>query len=250
MPPLIRIEGLRKDYRVGDMTVRALRGVDLTIDRGAFIAVIGASGSGKSTLMNIVGLLDQPTAGRYLLSDEDVSELDRDRRATIRNRTIGFVFQSFNLLPRTSALENVELPLLYNGSHLPTLQRHQRAQALLEAVGLASRVHHTPAQLSGGQQQRVAIARALVNEPDLILADEPTGNLDSRTSVEIMEILQRLNRERGLTVVLITHEPDIAEYAERVVAFRDGRVVKDEKVARRRDAAAEMAALPPLEEVP
>jgi putative ABC transport system ATP-binding protein len=250
MPPLIRIEGLRKDYRVGDMTVRALRGVDLTIDRGAFIAVIGASGSGKSTLMNIVGLLDQPTAGRYLLSEEDVSGLDRDRRASIRNRTIGFVFQSFNLLPRTSALENVELPLLYNGSHLPTLQRHQRAQALLEAVGLASRVHHTPAQLSGGQQQRVAIARALVNEPDLILADEPTGNLDSRTSVEIMEILQRLNRERGLTVVLITHEPDIAEYAERVVVFRDGRVVKDEKVARRRDAAAEMAALPPVEEVP
>ena len=249
MPPLIRIEGLRKDYRVGDMTVHALRGVDLVIERGAFIAVIGASGSGKSTLMNIVGLLDQPTAGRYLLSDEDVSGLDRDRRASIRNRTIGFVFQSFNLLPRTSALENVELPLLYNGTHLPTLQRHQRAQALLEAVGLASRVHHTPAQLSGGQQQRVAIARALVNEPDLILADEPTGNLDSRTSVEIMEILQRLNRERGLSVVLITHEPDIAEYAERVVAFRDGRVVKDEKVARRRDAAAEMAALPPVEEV-
>ena len=249
MPPLIRIEGLRKDYRVGDMTVHALRGVDLVIERGAFIAVIGASGSGKSTLMNIVGLLDQPTAGRYLLSDEDVSGLDRDRRASIRNRTIGFVFQSFNLLPRTSALENVELPLLYNGAHLPTLQRHQRAQVLLEAVGLASRVHHTPAQLSGGQQQRVAIARALVNEPDLILADEPTGNLDSRTSVEIMEILQRLNRERGLSVVLITHEPDIAEYAERVVAFRDGRVVKDEKVARRRDAAAEMAALPPVEEV-
>jgi len=248
MPPLIRIEGLRKDYRVGDMTVHALRGVDLVIERGAFIAVIGASGSGKSTLMNIVGLLDQPTAGRYLLSDEDVSGLDRDRRASIRNRTIGFVFQSFNLLPRTSALENVELPLLYNGTHLPTLQRHQRAQALLEAVGLASRVHHTPAQLSGGQQQRVAIARALVNEPDLILADEPTGNLDSRTSVEIMEILQRLNRERGLSVVLITHEPDIAEYAERVVAFRDGRVVKDEKVAKRRDAAAEMAALPPVEE--
>ena len=159
------------------------------------------------------------------------------------------MFQSFNLLPRTSALENVELPLLYNGTHLPSEERHRRAHALLEAVGLGGRAHHTPAQLSGGQQQRVAIARALVNEPELILADEPTGNLDSRTSVEIMEILQRLNRERGLTVILITHEPDIAEYAERVVAFRDGRVLKDEPIAHRRDAAAELAALPPVEEV-
>jgi len=250
MAPLIRVEGLRKEYHVGDMTVRALRGIDLLIERGSFIAVIGASGSGKSTLMNILGLLDQPTAGRYLLADEDVSGLDRDRRATIRNRTIGFVFQSFNLLPRTSALENVELPLLYNGAHRPTVERHARARSLLEAVGLRDREHHTPAQLSGGQQQRVAIARALVNEPELILADEPTGNLDSRTSVEIMEILQRLNRERGLTVVLITHEPDIAEYAERVVAFRDGHVVKDERVPRRRDAGAELRALPPVEEVP
>jgi putative ABC transport system ATP-binding protein len=229
--------------------VRALRGVDLDIQRGSFVAVIGASGSGKSTLMNILGLLDQPTAGRYFLGEQDVSGLDRDQRAVIRNRTIGFVFQSFNLLPRTTAVENVELPLLYNGSHLPSEERHRRALALLEAVGLGGRAHHTPAQLSGGQQQRVAIARALVNEPGLILADEPTGNLDSRTSVEIMEILQRLNRERGLTVVLITHEPDIAEYAERVVAFRDGRVLKDEPVAHRRDAAAEVAALPPLEEV-
>jgi putative ABC transport system ATP-binding protein len=249
MASLIRTEALRKDYKVGDMTVHALRGVDLDIARGSFIAVIGASGSGKSTLMNILGLLDQPTAGRYLLSGEDVSGLDRDQRAVIRNKTIGFVFQSFNLLPRTTAIEQVELPLLYNGAHLPTEQRHRRAKALLEAVGLGTRVDHTPAQLSGGQQQRVAIARALVNEPELILADEPTGNLDSRTSVEIMEILQRLNRERALTVVLITHEPDIAEYAERLVAFRDGRVVKDERVARRRDAAAEAAALPPLEEV-
>jgi putative ABC transport system ATP-binding protein len=249
MASLIRVEGLRKDYHVGDMTVPALRGIDLDIQRGSFVAVIGASGSGKSTLMNILGLLDQPSAGRYLLREEDVSGLDRDQRAVIRNRTIGFVFQSFNLLPRTSALENVELPLLYNGSHLPTLQRHASARALLEAVGLGGRVHHTPAQLSGGQQQRVAIARALVNQPDLILADEPTGNLDSRTSVEIMEILQRLNRERALTVVLITHEPDIAEYAERVIAFRDGRVLKDEPVAHRRDATAELAALPALEEV-
>ncbi len=249
MASLIRVEGLQKEYHVGDMTVRALRGVDLDIERGSFVAVIGASGSGKSTLMNILGLLDQPTSGRYLLGGEDVSGLDRDRRAVIRNRTIGFVFQSFNLLPRTTALENVELPLLYNGSHLATPRRHERARTLLGAVGLGDRTHHTPAQLSGGQQQRVAIARALVNEPELILADEPTGNLDSRTSVEIMEVLQRLNRERALTVVLITHEPDIAEYAERVVAFRDGRVVRDEKVARRRDAAAEMASLPPLEEV-
>jgi putative ABC transport system ATP-binding protein len=249
MASLIRVQDLRKEYVVGDMTVRALRGIDLDIQRGSFVAVIGASGSGKSTLMNIIGLLDQPTAGSYFLGEQDVSGLDRDQRAVIRNRTIGFVFQSFNLLPRTSALENVELPLLYNGAHLPTDERHRRAQALIDAVGLGGRGHHTPAQLSGGQQQRVAIARALVNEPELILADEPTGNPDRRTSVETMEILQRLNRDRGLPVVLITHEPDIAEYAERVVAFRDGRVVKDEKVARRRDAAGELRALPPLEEV-
>jgi putative ABC transport system ATP-binding protein len=249
MPPAIETVGLRKDYQVGDVTVPALRGVDLAIDKGAFVAVVGASGSGKTTLMNILGLLDQPTAGRYLLEGDDVSTLDRDRRAVLRNRMIGFVFQSFNLLPRTTALENVELPLLYNGSHLPTVERHRRARSLLEQVGLGGRVHHTPAQLSGGQQQRVAIARALVNGPDLILADEPTGNLDSRTSVEIIEILQRLNRETGLTVLLITHERDIAEYAERVITFRDGRVVRDEPVAGRRDAAAEVRALPPPEEV-
>jgi putative ABC transport system ATP-binding protein len=248
MPPLIQIEGLRKDYHVGDVIVPALRGVDLTIDKSGFVAVVGASGSGKSTLMHIRGLLDQPTAGRYLLAGEDVSTLDRDRRAVLRNRMIGFVFQSFNLLPRTTALENVELPLLYNGSHLPTVERDRRARELLDAVGLGGRTHHTPAQLSGGQQQRVAIARALVNGPELILADEPTGNLDSRTSVEIMEILQRLNRETGLTVLLITHEHDIAEYAERVIAFRDGRVVRDEPVAERRDAEAEVRALPPPEE--
>ncbi|HSB60660.1 MAG TPA: ABC transporter ATP-binding protein, partial [Vicinamibacteria bacterium] len=199
-----------------------------------------------STFMNILGLLDQPTSGHYWLAGEDVSGFDRDRRAVLRNRTIGFVFQSFNLLPRTSALENVELPLLYNGSQLPTAERHRRAGRLLELVGLGGRIHHTPSQLSGGQQQRVAIARALVNEPGLVLADEPTGNLDSRTSVEIMEILQRLNRATGVTVVLITHEHDIAEYAQRMVAFRDGRVVEDVAIARRRDAAAEFAALPPL----
>ena len=244
MASLIRVEGLRKDYHVGDMTVPALRGIDLDIQRGSFVAVIGASGSGKSTLMNILGLLDQPSAGRYLLREEDVSGLDRDQRAVIRNRTIGFVFQSFNLLPRTSALENVELPLLYNGSHLPTLQRHASARALLEAVGLGGRVHHTPAQLSGGQQQRVAIARALVNEPELILADEPTGNLDSRTSVEIMEILQRLNRERALTVVLITHEPDIAAFLSRTLVFKDGALISDRPNPNALDAAKALAELP------
>jgi len=250
MAPLVQVEDLRKDYVVGDVTVHALRGVTLEVPRGSFLAVVGASGSGKSTFMNIVGLLDQPSGGRYLLAGEDVSGFDRDRRAGLRNRTIGFVFQSFNLLPRTTALENVELPLLYNGQPWPAAERHRRAKALLEVVGLAGRADHTPSQLSGGQQQRVAIARSLVNEPELILADEPTGNLDSRTSIEIMEVLQRLNREKGLTVVLITHEHDIAEYAERLVAFRDGRVVKDEGVPRRRDAAVEAASLPPLEAEP
>ncbi len=245
--PLIRAEELRKSYVVGDVTVHALRGVNLAMERGAFLAVVGASGSGKSTFMNILGLLDQPTSGHYWLAGEDVSGFDRDRRAILRNRTIGFVFQSFNLLPRTSALENVELPLLYNGKHWPLPERHRRSRALLEMVGLGGRLDHTPSQLSGGQQQRVAIARALVNEPELILADEPTGNLDSRTSVEIMEILQRLNRETGVTVVLITHEPDIAQYAERMVAFRDGKVVKDVRVENRRDAAAEFQSLPPFE---
>ena len=234
---------------MGDVTVHALRGVDLRVGRGSFVAVVGASGSGKSTFMNILGLLDQPSSGRYRLAGEDVSGFDRDRRAVLRNRTIGFVFQSFNLLSRTSALENVELPLLYNGRNWPRAERHRRARALLEMVGLGDRLDHTPSQLSGGQQQRVAIARALVNEPELILADEPTGNLDSRTSVEIMEVLQRLNRERGLSVILITHEPDIAEYGHRLVAFRDGRVVKDEAVVTRRDAAAELANLPPLQEI-
>ena len=245
--PLIRALDLRKSYVVGDVTVHALRGVTLDIARGSFMAVVGASGSGKSTFMNIMGLLDQPSSGQYFLAGEDVSGFDRDRRAVLRNRTIGFVFQNFNLLPRTSALENVELPLLYNGKHWPVAQRHQRARSLLELVGLGGRLDHTPSQLSGGQQQRVAIARSLVNEPELILADEPTGNLDSRTSIEIMEILQRLNRETGVTVVVITHEADIAEYGERMVVFRDGRVVKDAPVAKRRDAAAEFAALPPVE---
>ena len=245
--PVIRLEDVRKSYALGDVTVHALRGVDLAVDRGEFMAVVGASGSGKSTLMNILGLLDRPTSGRYLLEGEDVSGFDKDRRAVLRNRKIGFVFQNFNLLPRTSALENVELPLVYNGKAQPPAVRHKRALALLEAVGLSDRAHHTPTQLSGGQQQRVAIARALVTEPEIVLADEPTGNLDSRTSVEIMEILQRLNRDVGLTIVLITHEHDIAEYGTRTVSVRDGRILADHRVEKRREASQEILALPPLE---
>ncbi|OLD57549.1 MAG: hypothetical protein AUI64_00345, partial [Acidobacteria bacterium 13_1_40CM_2_64_6] len=201
-----------------------------------------------STFMNILGLLDRPSGGQYFLEGEDVSGFGRDRRAVLRNRKIGFVFQNFNLLPRTSALENVELPLLYNGQPLSAAERDRKALGLLQAVGLGERAHHTPNQLSGGQQQRVAIARALVNDPEILLADEPTGNLDSRTSVEIMEILQRLNRDKGITIILITHEHDIAEYGHRVITFRDGRVVSDEPVETRRDAAAEFASLPALEE--
>jgi putative ABC transport system ATP-binding protein len=243
-PALIRVEDLRRSYVLGDVTVHALRGVDLSIEKGSFVAVVGASGSGKSTFMNILGLLDRPSGGRYLLEGEDVSGFDRDRRARLRNRKIGFVFQSFNLLPRTSAIENVELPLLYDPESPAPAERHAKAQALLEAVGLGARAHHTPSQLSGGQQQRVAIARSLINDPELVLADEPTGNLDSRTSIEIMEILQRLNREKGITILVITHEHDIAEYGHREVTFRDGRVVSDRRVENRRDAAAERAALP------
>jgi putative ABC transport system ATP-binding protein len=231
--PILEVTELRKTYQLGDVTVEALRGVSLKIERGSFVAVIGASGSGKSTLMNILGLLDRPSAGTYLLEGRDVSNIESDERALMRNLKIGFVFQSFNLLPRTSALENVELPLLYR-SGLEPADRHRRARGLLEAVGLGERIDHRPHQLSGGQQQRVAVARALVNEPELVLADEPTGNLDSRTSEEIMELLQRLNAERGVTVVVITHEADIADFAERVIAFRDGLVVEDRAVKHRR----------------
>jgi putative ABC transport system ATP-binding protein len=245
--PLIQVEELKKSYALGDVTVHALRGVTLSVEAGTFLAVIGASGSGKSTFMNIIGLLDRPTGGRYLLEGEDVSGFDRDRRAVLRNRKIGFVFQNFNLLPRTTALENVELPLLYAGKPVPAAEARSRAQALLDAVGLGERGGHTPNQLSGGQQQRVAIARALVNEPEVLLADEPTGNLDTRTSVEVMEILQRLNRDRRITVLLITHEHDIAEYGDRVVQFKDGRVVRDAAVANRRDGAWARAAPPPPE---
>jgi putative ABC transport system ATP-binding protein len=245
---LIRVEDLRKSYALGDVTVHALRGVSLSIETGSFVCVVGASGSGKSTFMNILGLLDRPTSGRYYLDGLDVSGFDKDRRALLRNRKIGFVFQNFSLLPRTTAIENVELPLMYNGRSRTAAERHRKARELLDAVGIGSRAHHTPNQLSGGQQQRVAIARSLVNDPEVILADEPTGNLDSRTSIEIMEILQRLNREQGLTVILITHEHDIAEYGRRTITFKDGHVVSDAAPEKNRDAAAELAALPPPEE--
>jgi len=224
--PLIGLESVAKVYRMGDVEVHALRGVTLAIRQGEFTAIMGASGSGKSTLMNIIGLLDRPTGGRYLLEGEEVSRLSTERLAEVRNRTIGFVFQSFNLLARTSALENVELPLLYGG--VGSADRRRRAAASLDRVGLASRADHHPNQMSGGQQQRVAIARALVTEPRVILADEPTGNLDSRTSVEVMKLFQELGHS-GITVVLVTHEPDIAQYASRVIHMRDGRVLSDER---------------------
>jgi putative ABC transport system ATP-binding protein len=221
---LIRLEDVSKTYVMGDVEVHALRGVNLSIARGEFTAVMGASGSGKSTLMNILGCLDRPSAGRYLLDGEEVSRLSRDELAAVRSRRLGFVFQSFNLLARTSALENVELPLLYAG--VGTAERHARATSALARVGLAARAQHHPNQMSGGQQQRVAIARAIVNEPGVILADEPTGNLDSRTSAGVMQLFQELGRS-GITVLLVTHEPDIAEYASRVIVMRDGRIVSD-----------------------
>jgi putative ABC transport system ATP-binding protein len=248
--PVISVRNLVKTYQVGEVVVRALRGADMDVEAGEFVAVTGPSGSGKSTLMHILGCLDRPTSGQYLLDGKDVSRMSKDELAAIRNKKIGFVFQGFNLLSRTTALDNVELPLLYNGgSKMKTAERHRRALEALKAVHLQDRSHHYPNQLSGGQQQRVAIARSLINEPSIILADEPTGNLDTRTSVEVMGIFQRLNIERGITIILITHEMDIAEYGTRLIRFRDGRIQLDQKIANRRDAEKELAALPPPEDV-
>jgi putative ABC transport system ATP-binding protein len=237
MRPLVELCAVTKIYRMGEVEVRALDGVDLTIAHGEFLAVIGASGSGKSTLMNILGCLDRPTSGRYVLDGEDVATLDTNERAAIRNRKIGFVFQSFNLLPRTSALENVELPLLYGAGAIDARGRHEMARRMLVRVGLAGREKHYPSQLSGGQQQRVAIARALIGDPPILLADEPTGNLDSRTSDEVLALFQELN-DAGKTIVLITHEPDVAARAKRRVVFRDGRIVTDETADQTRAAVA------------
>lgn len=225
MSELIRVEELHKTYRMGDVEVPALRGINLTIARGEFVAVMGSSGSGKSTFMNILGCLDRPTTGKYILDQEEVGSLSPDQWAHIRNKRIGFVFQGFNLLARTTALENVELPMMYNGFR--SAERRARALEVLSLVGLGERLDHTPNTLSGGQQQRVAIARALVNRPSLILADEPTGNLDSATSGEIMALFQRLNGEQSITIILVTHEPDIADHARRQIAFKDGLVISD-----------------------
>src|SRR5213076_133078 len=233
---LVRLVDVHKVYKTGEMEVRAVCGVSVEIKRGEFVALMGASGSGKSTLMNILGCLDRPSSGSYFLDDADVSGLDRDQLADIRNRKIGFVFQSFNLLPRTSARENAELPLIYSTQRLSHAQLRERADRVLASVGLAGREDHPPSQLSGGQQQRVAIARALINEPEILLADEPTGNLDSRTSIEIMAVFQQLN-ERGITVIMVTHEPDIAAYAKRNVMMRDGVILNDHPVSQRSDAA-------------
>jgi putative ABC transport system ATP-binding protein len=243
---VVKLTDVHKTYRTGDVDVHAVRGVSLEIQRGEFVALMGASGSGKSTLMNILGCLDRPTSGRYLLDDADVSVLDRDQLADIRNHKLGFVFQSFNLLPRTSARENVELPLLYGTHRLTHAQLREKADTVLASVGLGGREDHHPSQLSGGQQQRVAIARALVNDPEVVLADEPTGNLDSRTSVEIMGIFQQLN-ERGITIIMVTHEQDIAAYARRNVVMRDGLILNDFNVPRRLDAATELEKIAPID---
>src|SRR5258707_6836997 len=236
---LVRLVDVHKVYRTGEMKVPAVRGVSLEIKQGEFVALMGASGSGKSTLMNILGCLDRPSSGHYFLDNADVSGLNRDQLAEIRNRKLGFVFQSFNLLSRTSARENAELPLIYSAQHLSHTQLREKADRVLASVGLAGREDHFPSQLSGGQQQRVAIARALINEPEILLADEPTGNLDSRTSVEIMAIFQRLN-ERGITVIMVTHEQDIAAYAQRNVVMRDGVILEDHAVSKPTNAKAQL----------
>ena len=242
---VISVRDVVKTYDLGEVKVRALRGVSADVDAGEFVAVTGPSGSGKSTFMHILGCLDHPTSGQYFLDGRDVSKLSRNELAEVRNRKIGFVFQGFNLLARTSALENVELPLLYNGASLRAAERRRRAREALATVGLGDRAHHHPNQLSGGEQQRVAIARALISNPSILLADEPTGNLDSRTSIEVMDIFQRLNIERGITVLLITHEHDIAEYALRIIGFRDGKIQTDQPTAVRRLAGDELANFAP-----
>jgi putative ABC transport system ATP-binding protein len=247
--PVISVRDLTKTYHVGEHVVRALRGVSLTVEKGEFVCVTGPSGSGKSTFMHIIGALDRPTSGSYVLDGHDVSKLSKDDLARVRNKKIGFVFQGFNLLSRTTALDNVELPLLYDSkSGLKGPERHKKAKEVLSLVGLGQRFDHYPNQLSGGQQQRVAIARALITDPAIILADEPTGNLDTRTSIEVMDIFQKLNEERGITVMLITHEIDIAEHGTRIIKFRDGKVVNDQQVTKRRKASEELAALPPPED--
>ncbi len=240
MDSVISVRDLTKVYQLGEVAVHALRSISLDVERGEFVSVIGPSGSGKSTLMHILGCLDQPTSGQYFLDNRDVSKLSDDELSLVRNEQIGFVFQGFNLLTRTSALENVELPLLYGKSDLSAAERRRRAMAALDSVGLASRAAHHTNQLSGGQQQRVAIARALLNNPSILLADEPTGNLDTRTSLEVMDIFQKLQSERGITIVLITHELEVAEYGTRIVSFRDGHIVSDTPNARKRHAMGEM----------
>jgi putative ABC transport system ATP-binding protein len=242
---VIQVQNIHKIYSLGETQVHALRGVTLEIKRGEFVAIMGASGSGKSTFMNILGCLDKPSSGRYLLEGTDAAQLDKKQLAAIRNRKIGFVFQGFNLLARTTALENTELPTLY--ARIDKTERHRRALEALKMVGLAERIDHFPSQLSGGQQQRVAIARALVNQPSILLADEPTGNLDSRTSVELMEIFQSLN-DRGLTIMLVTHEHDIAQFAKRSIVFRDGKIRRDEVVSNRSAAGEVLKTLPVLED--
>ena len=242
MNSVIEMQGITKNYQMGEMEVKALRGIDLKINSGEFVAIMGASGSGKSTLMNIIGCLDVLTEGEYYLDGENILDLDADDFAEIRNRKIGFVFQGFNLLARTTALENVELPLLYN-QDIKMREALNKAKESLKLVGLEDRMDHEPSQLSGGQQQRVAIARALVNDPALILADEPTGNLDSRTSVEVLKLFQELN-DQGITIVLVTHEHDIAEYASRKVVLKDGHIIEDSQIAKRRLAAADLQKLP------
>ena len=235
----VRLDDVRKTYKTGEVEVQAVRGVSIEIGQGEFVALMGSSGSGKSTLMNIIGCLDRPTSGRYFLDGEDVSSLSRDDLADVRNRKLGFVFQNFNLLARTSALENVELPLLYSDVALTSAELREKAERVLASVGLEGRGDHTPSQLSGGQQQRVAIARALINDPEVLLADEPTGNLDSRTSVEVMGIFQSLN-EKGITIIMVTHEPDIASYARRNIVMKDGLVRNDIPVQNRLNAVAEL----------